>query len=280
MTLNFQRSAVVPKDLADHAADQAFVFFFRFGFSCTCRIWNKFVQHGASGELAVADRGNQILLVSTNAIVTGNGRVPLGRNLFQTDLILAGFFFQHFPADFHGALALVNQKPMLNFVPSARRLDESQPVATGLVSRLSDDLDDVAVAQLVPKWDDASIDLGAYTGITDFGVDVIGKVDAGCVARKDYNFPFRSEGIDLFRVEVDLERGKKFIWIGNIALPLHHLPQPGETLFVFGVDRRAVFVLPVGSDAVLGHLVHLFCANLHFKLHAAFRHDRGVQRLI
>src|SRR6185312_8923035 len=29
-----------------------------------------------------------------------------------------------------------------------------------------------------------------------------------------------------------------------------------------------------------GHAVHLFRANLHFELHAAFGHDRGMQRLI
>ena len=91
---------------------------------------------------------------------------------------------------------------------------------------LGDDFYDVAIAQLVPQWDDSSVYLCADTGVTHFGMNVIGKVDAGCIARQNDDFPFRRECVDLFGIEIDLERGEKFVGVGDVALPLHYLPQP------------------------------------------------------
>ena len=46
------------------------------------------------------------------------------------------------------------------------------------------------------------------------------------------------------------------------------------TRFAFGL------VLPVRGDAFFGDAVHLFGADLHFELMAAFADHRGVQRLV
>ena len=40
------------------------------------------------------------------------------------------------------------------------------------------------------------------------------------------------------------------------------------------------FVFPVRSDSLFGDAVHLFGADLHFELVAAFAHHRGVERLV
>src|SRR5690349_24934591 len=115
---------------------------------------------------------------------------------------------------------------------------------------LGDDLHDVAVAELIPKWDDAPVHLSSYASVTDFRVDVVREVDASRVARQDYDFALRRERVNLFRIEVDFESREKFVGIGDVALPLDDLSEPGKALFVLGVDRTAVFVFPVRGDSV------------------------------
>src|ERR1700686_4077305 len=133
--------------------------------------------------------------------------------------------------------------------------------------------------QLVPQRYHSSVDFGTDAGVPHFGVNAVGKIDRRGVARQDNNFAFGREGVDLFGIEIDLERGKKFVGIADIALPLDHLPQPCEALLVLCRDG-AVFVFPVGSDAFFRHLVHFFGADLDFKRSAVFCDHRGVQRLI
>ena len=116
-------------------------------------------------------------------------------------------------------------------------------------------------------------------GVADFGVHAVGEVDRRGVARQHDNFAFGREGVDLFGIEIDLQRGKKFVGIADVALPLDHLPQPRQALLVLRRDR-AVFVFPVRGDAFFRHLVHLFGADLDFKRRAVFRDHRSVQRLI
>ena len=80
--------------------------------------------------------------------------------------------------------------------------------------------------------------------------------------------PFGRKGVNLFGIEIDFQRGEKFVGIADVALPLDHLAQPCEALLVL---RRnwAVFVFPVGGDSLFGHLVHFFGADLDFE--TAFR---------
>ena len=115
--------------------------------------------------------------------------------------------------------------------------------------------------------------------MADLGVNAVGKVDRRGVARQHDDFAFGREGVDLFGIEIDFQRGKKFVGIADVALPLDYLPQPGQALLVLRRDR-AVLVFPVGGDAFLRHLVHFFGADLDFKRRAVFRDHRSVQRLV
>src|ERR1700686_3586441 len=133
--------------------------------------------------------------------------------------------------------------------------------------------------QLVPQRYHSSVDFGTDAGVPHFGVNAVGKIDRRGVARQDNNFAFGREGVDLFGIEIDLERGKKFVGIADIARPVDHLPQPCEALLVLGRDWT-VFIFPVGSDAFFRHLVHFFGADLDFKRRAVLRDHRSMQRLI
>ena len=200
-------------------------------------------------------------------------------DFFQRDAVLARFFFDQLAADFDGALALVNVEPVLDLVARARRLDQAEPVAAGLVAGLREDLDDVAGMQLVAQRHHASVDLGADAGVADFGVNRVSEVDGRGVARQHHDLALGREGVNLFGIEIDLQGGEEFVGIADIALPLDHLPQPCEALLVLRRDR-AVFVFPVGGDAFFRHLVHFFGANLDFERRAVFGDHRGVQRLV
>ena len=92
--------------------------------------------------------------------------------------------------------------------------------------------------------------------------------------------PLGREGVDLFRVQVDLEGRHELVWVGHLALPLHELPHPGKALLVLGGDDVAGLVLPVRGDAFLGDAVHLLGADLDFKLMAAGSDQRCMQGLV
>ena len=112
------------------------------------------------------------------------------------------------------------------------------------------------------------------------GVDGVGEVDGGGVARQHDDFALGGKGVNLFRVEVDFQGGEEFAGVAHFLLPLHQVAQPGEALLVLLGERAAVLVLPVRGDAFLRDAVHFLGANLHFKRLAVRPDDGSVQRLI
>src|SRR5207253_4746569 len=155
----------------------------------------------------------------------------------------------------------------------------SEPVAARLVSGLGDDFNDVAGMELVAEGDHASIDLGAGATVANLGVNRVGEVDRCGLARQNEDLTFGRESVNLLRVEVDFQSGEEFVGIGDVALPLDNLAEPGEALLVLGGDG-AVLIFPVGGDAFLAHFVHFFGADLNFESLAGFGYDGGVQRLV
>ena len=103
------------------------------------------------------------------------------------------------------------------------------------------------------------------------GVDVAGQSDDPSA---------RGEGVDLFRVEIDLERRHELGWVVHIVLPFDQLAQPAYALVVRRRAVPALLVFPVRGDALFGHPVHLLGANLHFEGEAARADHGGVEGLI
>src|ERR1019366_5331839 len=238
----------------------------------------EFCQPLAGRVFAVADAGHQV--VGTAESVFAGRSLQVGfLDFLQRDAVLARLFFDQLASDFNGALALVDFEPVLGRVGVAGKLDEGEPVAAGLVSGLGDDFDDVAGMKLVAEGNHASVDLGAGATVANLGVNGIGEVDGRGFARQDQDLALGREGVNLFRVEIDFQGGKEFVGIGDVALPLDDLAEPGKALLVLGGDG-AVFIFPVGGDAFFAHLVHFFGADLDFKSLARLGDDGGVQRLV
>ena len=235
-------------------------------------------QHLPGRVFSVSDPGHQVVNLA-QAIVGGDLAQLFVLDLLQRDPVLARFLLDQLAADFDGALALMNVEPVLDLVAGARRLDNSQPIAARLVPRLSENLHDVSAVQFVTQRHHAPVDLGAHATVTDFGVNGVGKIDGRGLPRQHHNLALGREGVHLFRIQVDLKGGKEFGRIRYVSLPLDHLPQPGQSLFVLGRDW-AIFVLPVRRDAFFGHAVHFLGSNLHFERGAILGDHRGMQRLI
>ena len=102
------------------------------------------------GVLALAERGQQVG-GGGHAIFIGDAAQILVGDLAQRNLEFACLALKQLAPDFDGAAALIFVEPVLDLVAGAGTLDESQPVAAGLVIFLGDDFDDVAGAQLGPR---------------------------------------------------------------------------------------------------------------------------------
>ena len=80
--------------------------------------------------------------------------------------------------------------------------------------------------------DNPAVYFGAHATVADFGVNGIGKVDGGGLARQDDHLAFGGEGVDLFGIEIDLEGGEELARIAHFLLPLQDVAQPGEAFLV------------------------------------------------
>jgi len=77
------------------------------------------------------------------------------------------------------------------------------------------------------------------------------------------DIPFRGKDEYFVGEEIDLDGIDELVWIGDIALPLEQLPQPGE-LGVVRIALMPLLVLPMGSDPELRILMHFGRSYLHF----------------
>ena len=84
---------------------------------------------------------------------------------------------------------------------------------------LRENLDDIAVREPVPQRNDLAVYLCANTLITYFRVNGVRKINRRGAAREREHLSFRGECIDLFRVEVDLQRRHEFRRLLHFSYP-------------------------------------------------------------
>ncbi len=145
-----------------------------------------------------------------------------------------------------------------------------------------DDFDLLAGLQAVVEGHDAPVDLGAAAVVADFGVHAVGEVQRrGTLGQVD-GMAVRGEHVDPVRLDVDPQLLGQATDVAQLFVPLQHLAQPGNLLFVMvgtGLDVGAL-VAPVGANTQLGFLVHAVGTDLHFQHLALGADHRGVQRAI
>ena len=143
-----------------------------------------------------------------------------------------------------------------------------------------DDLDDVAVLELVVERHEAVVDLRPDAGMADVGVDAVREVERRRARGQVLDVAARREHEHLVLEEVELEALDELGGVGDVALPLHELAHPGELRVVGAVGARAFLVAPVGRDADLADAVHLVGPDLHLERLAVERDDRRVEALV
>ena len=157
-----------------------------------------------------------------------------------------------------------------------------QPVAARRTVLAGDDLHLLAGLQAVVERHDPPVDLRAPAVVADLGVYPIGEVQRCRALGQVDGMAVRGEDIDPIRLDIDPQLLGQTTDIPQLFVPLEHLTQPGDFLFVVigaGFDV-GTFVLPVRANPQLSLFVHGMGADLHFQ-DLAFRTDhRRVQRAV
>ena len=154
-------------------------------------------------------------------------------------------------------VALLALEPGPDLLAGVAGPDDVQPVARRSVLALGrDDLDDVAVLEPVVERDEPVVDLGADAAMADVGVDPVGEVERRRAGRQVLDVAARGEHEDLVLEDVELDPLDELGRVGDLALPVHELAQPGELGVVLAIGPAAFLVAPVGGDADLADLVH------------------------
>ena len=140
------------------------------------------------------------------------------------------------------------------------------------------DLHHVAVLQAVVQLHNAAVDLGRDHGVTHGGMDIIGKVDGRSTGRQVDDIALRGKDEDLVGEHIHFQGVDILLGVGALLI----LQQAAHPLVatLFSNAATTVFILPVGGDTVLRHLVHLVGADLHLEGDAVVAQHRGVKALV
>ena len=96
-------------------------------------------------------------------------------------------------------------------------------------------LNDIPRLQAVLQWDEAIVHLRTNTAMPNIGVDEIGKVEWRGASGELLDVSLRREDIDLVLEDVEAHPLKELGGVGDVALPLKELTEPGELRVVRGI---------------------------------------------
>ena len=212
----------------------------------------------ADGGVEVVQRGKRIALEHRLEDV----------RLGQLRHGIAGLFRlggEHLLALYDVFLALFLFQPGAYLGLGLAGLDDVEPVARGAVGGLrGHDFHEVARLQRTGQGHDAAVDLGPDAAVAHGGVDAVGEVQRRSPARQGNDVALGGEDEHFVGKEVELQKFAKVRGIARLALPVEDAAEPAQ-LGVQFVDLLALFVSPVGGDAVFGGTVHLEGADLHLE---------------
>lgn len=180
-----------------------------------------------------------------------------------------------------GLFTLLGAHEVADLGFGGRRFDKLEPVLGGFLVRAGDNLDGIAVAQLVPEGHKLAVHTRAGTVVADIGVDQIRQIDRSRAGWQGFHVAFGREHEDLIGKQIDFDRFHELGRVVEGLLPLHELAEPRKLLVVIiAAAGFALFVGPVGGDAVFGDAVHLVGADLDLDALGLGPDERGVQRLV
>ncbi len=164
--------------------------------------------------------------------------------------------------------------------------DEAFPGGGGGAAAGGEDFDLIAILQGVAQGHQAAIDARPDASIADLGMDGVGEIDRGGAARQLDQLAFGGEAENLILVEFKLGVFEELIGGGGVFENFQEVLHPAELFEVgvggFGAFFGALFVEPMGGDAVFGDVVHFGGADLHFDFLVAWLAEghAGMQRAV
>ena len=134
---------------------------------------------------------------------------------------------EHVPA-FHDIIFLeFVLEPLIDLVLGLGTFYHIQPVTAGACCLLrSNDLDDIAVAELIIKRYDTSVYLSADTAVADIRMDTVRKIDRHSAYRQINNVAARRKYKHLIGKNIHLYRIHEITGIAHILMPFQQLTQP------------------------------------------------------
>ena len=231
------------------------------------------------GDAAVADGGVHVVQGVVAELFQHQRQILLVGQLLDGDAAAADLRVKGGLAVDDVLVPALLLEPLADLAAGVAGLGNLDPVPAGPVGGFGGlHLHHVAVLQLVVELDDASVDLGGHHVVAHGGVDGIGEVDGRGAGGQVDHVAHGGEHEHLVGEHIHLQGVDEVLGVGALLV----LQQAADPLVVFLVAGAlaVLLVLPVGGDAVLGHLVHLPGADLHLEGDAVLAHHRGVQTLV
>ena len=134
-----------------------------------------------------------------------------------------------------------------------------------------------------------TVNLGADAVVAHLGVNGVGKVERRGAGTKCHDLALGRKDKNLLVKQVNLQRVQVFLGVGDLIRrsPIERMFEPVnlvvQALGIIGLRRRRsarLLIEPVGSNAVLGLLVHLVGSNLNLERAGRGADNRRVERLV
>ena len=178
-------------------------------------------------------------------------------------------------------------EPLVDLVAGGGAPGDAEPVQAGSLGiGAGEDLNAVAVFDLVIDVDQLVVDLGPGHAVADRRVDRVGKIDRRGAGGEVLDLAAGGEAVDIVRkqIQVALEQVHEFPVVRHVLLPFEDLTEPGQLLFLAGLfDLLAapgLLVFPVGGNTVFRRAVHFIGPDLDLEGLAGGADQGGVQGLI
>jgi len=131
--------------------------------------------------------------------------------------------------------------------------------------RTSDDLNHVAVLNRRSQGNHPAIHARAGAGVAHFRVNHVSEIDRRRAARQLNDLAHRSKGVNILRVEIELERIDEFARVLHFLRPFDQRTQHLQCFVIVAFAAFPFLVLPMRGHAFFGDSVHLLSANLNFE---------------
>ena len=177
-------------------------------------------------------------------------------------------------------------KPLVDLVLSLCTLYNLQPVTAWALRILRcDDLNTVAVFDLIFNRNQFTIDSGTYHLISYCTVHAVCKIDRCGTIGKSLNITLGSETVNTVckKIQVVFQKAHELPVIGHIALPLQDLTQPVQLLFLALARFLAIgsfLIFPVGCNTIFCGFMHFECTDLDLERLSVGANQCCMQRLI